>query len=188
MATEPTVDGVVQRALANRADYRSLLAQQSSAGSALMLARRQPIPDIGVLADYNRIPGTAGTYDLQLVVAVPLFDQNQGNVRQAQAGYRKAALAIDALRAQIRADAERAVRQWKTSRERLRAYDRDLVKSAEESLQISKHSYEEGRGTLLDFLDAESSYRDVERAYRTAEADAVIAAATVRFVSGEELP
>jgi cobalt-zinc-cadmium efflux system outer membrane protein len=188
MPRDLAVSSIVRRALVNRADYQALRAEQDASRSSLSQARRQPIPDVGVLADYNYVPGSAGNYDLQLTATVPLFDRNQGNIRQARADYAKSGLALEAMRAQIRADAARAVQAWRTVAARLRAYNDDFVKSAKESLDISRHSYEEGRGTLLDFLDAESSYRDVQRAYRTAEANAVLAAANIKFVSGEDLP
>ncbi len=179
---------VLARALAHRPDYRALLAQRDSARHALDLARRQPIPDLGILADYNRIPGTAGSYDLQLTAELPLLDRNQGTVAQARAAYTKSQLAIDALEDQMRASATTAVQAWRTAQERLTAYGEDFVKTAKESLDISRHSYEQGRGALLEYLDAESSYRDVQRAYRTAQAQAILAAANIRFVAGDPLP
>lgn len=188
MPRDLSVARIVRRALRNRPDYQALRSQQEASRSALTHARREPIPDLGVTADYNTEPGGAGNYDLLLTATVPLFDRNQGNITQARAGYQKSGLALQAMRLQIRADAARAVQAWRTVHSRLRAYNDEFVKSAKESLDISRHSYEEGRGTLLDFLDAESSYRDVQRAYRTAEANAVLAAANIKFVSGEDLP
>ena len=96
-------------------------------------------------------------------------------------------LAIQTAHNQLRADAEKAIHTLETSRARLAVYDKDLLSEAKESLDISRHAYEQGRGTLLDYLDAESSYRDVERAYRSAVADAMLADDRVRFVAGEEL-
>ncbi len=183
-----SAETLVRRALRNRSDYRALFSQLESTRSALTLARRQPIPDLDVLADYNTEPGGAGNYDLQLGMAIPLFDRNQGGITQARAAYEKARLAIASTRAQIRADAARAVQEWRVSQQRLGAYSGDFVKTAKESLDISRHSYEEGRGSLLDYLDAESSYRDVQRAYLSAQAEAVLAAAAIRFVTGEAMP
>lgn len=183
-----SAETLVRRALRSRSDYRALFAQLESSHSALTLARRQPIPDVDVLADYNTEQGGAGNYDLQLGVSVPLFDRNQGGITQARAGYEKARLAIASMRSQIRADAARAVVEWRVSQQRLAAYSDEFVKTAKESLDIARHSYEEGRGSLLDYLDAESSYRDVQRAYLSAQAEAVLAAATIRFVTGEAMP
>ncbi len=182
-----TPDELLARALANRADYRALAASERSADASLSQARRQPIPDLGVLVDYDRVAGTAGQIDFELSATIPLFDRNRGNIMQADAARRKAALAIQTAHDQLRADAEKAIRALETSRARLAVYDKELLSEAKESLDISRHAYEQGRGTLLDYLDAESSYRDVERSYRSAVADAMLADDRVRFVAGEEL-
>ncbi|MEO6775847.1 MAG: TolC family protein [Kofleriaceae bacterium] len=179
---------LLSRALANRADYRALAASSRSAESSLSQARRQPIPDLGVLVDYDRVASTAGQIDFSLSAEIPLFDRNTGNIMQAEATRRKADLAIATLRNQLRADAEKAAKSMETSRARLAVYDKELLSDAKESLDISRHAYEQGRGTLLDYLDAESSYRDVERAYRSAVADSMLADAQLRFVAGEESP
>ena len=183
-----TADQLLAQALANRGDYRALEASERSAAASVRQAQRQPIPDLGVLVDYDRISGTAGAYDVELSAAIPLFDRNAGNVTQADASRRKAHLAVESMRAQLREDAAKAVTALDTSQARLAVYDRELLSEASESLEISRHAYEQGHGSLLDYLDAESSYRDVESSYRSAIADAMLAAARVRFVAGEELP
>jgi cobalt-zinc-cadmium efflux system outer membrane protein len=183
-----SVRGVTEAAIRNRPEYQALRAQIDSSDAARTLARRQSIPDIGILADYNRIPDTAGTYDLQLTVDVPIFNQNGGAITQADAAYEKSRLSLASLNNQLTADAARVVEQRRVAEQRLAAYSGEFVKMAKESLDISVHSYTEGRGTLLEVVDAESSYRDVERAYRSAQADVVLAAAAVKYVAGEALP
>lgn len=183
-----TAEEVVEKALRLRPETRQYQAEIDSSNHARSLARQQIIPDIGILADYNRIPDTAGTYDLELILQVPLFNLNGGAIAQADAAYQKSNLAWLGMRDQITAQTRRAVSDWRISRQRLAAYTEDLVHMSEESLDISRHSYELGRGTLLDFLDAESRNRDVQRAYRSAQADAMLAAATLAYVSGEPLP
>ncbi|HEY6034781.1 MAG TPA: TolC family protein, partial [Kofleriaceae bacterium] len=181
-------DALLERALAQRPDYKALLASERSARASLSQSRRQPIPDLGVLVDYDRISGTAGAFDIELSATIPLFDRNTGNTLAADAAARKAHLAIESLKYQLRADVTKAVQTLETSTARLQVYDQQLLSEAKESLDITRHAYEQGRGTLLDYLDAESSYRDVEREYRSAVGQAMLAAAQVRFVAGEELP
>ena len=183
-----TREALLARALAERPDLKALQASARSAAASVTVARRQPIPDLGVLLDYDRVPGSAGQYDLSVSAAIPLFDRNKGGTIQAEAARRKAELAIESERLQLRADAEKAVQALDTSRARLQVYDQQLLAEAKESLDISRHAYEQGRGSLLDYLDAESSYRDVERSYNQAVADAMLAAAQVRYVAGEDLP
>ena len=185
---EPLVDEVLAKALKDRTDYQALLAQERSLSALARQARRQPIPDLGVLIDYDNAPGEPSQYDITLSVAIPIFDQNQGNVTQAEAAFRKARIAAEGLRAQIRQDVQQAVNGWKTSHARLAVYDDHLLSAARQSLDITRHAYEQGRGTLLDYLDAESSYRQIASAYRAVLANAMTAAATLRFVAGEDLP
>ena len=182
------VTEVLDRALARRSDHQALLAAERSAEAALSQARRQPIPDLGVTADYNRVPQTAGSFDVLLTASIPVFDRNRGNILQAEAAHRKSRLAIASMRAQIRADVLTVVRSVETSRARLEVYEHGLLSDAKESLEISRHAYQEGRGSLLDYLDAEASHREIESEYRSALADAMLAAAKLRFVSGQELP
>ena len=183
----PSAD-LLDHALARRSDYQALVAAERSAAAAVTQARRQPIPDLGVTADYNHVPDMSGTFDLILSASIPVFDRNRGNTLQADAAHRKARFAIASMRAQIRADLAVAIKGVETSRARLEVYDHGLLSDAKESLEISTHAYQEGRGTLLDYLDAEASHREVESEYRSAVAEAMLAAAKLRFVTGEELP
>jgi outer membrane protein, heavy metal efflux system len=185
--TPPVAEELLARALKNRPDYQALLADEHNLAALATQARRQPIPDLGVLVDYDKPPGEPSQYDITLTATVPILDRNQGNIIQAESAARKAKLASEALRAQIRADVLQAVNGWNTTHARLATYDDDILSAAKESLDITRHAYEQGRGSLLDYLDAESSYRDVERAYRAVLADAMNAAATLRFVAGEDL-
>ncbi len=183
----PVAEELLARALKHRTDYQALLADEQNLEALARQARRQPIPDLGVLVDYDKVAGEPGAYDITLTAAIPILDRNQGNIIQAESAARKAKIASEALRAQIRADVLAAVNGWNTTHARLAAYDADILSVAQESLDITRHAYEQGRGSLLDYLDAEANYRDVERAYRAVVADALNAAATLRFVAGEDL-
>ena len=121
-------------------------------------------------------------------MTVPLFDRNRGNIEQAGAAVEKARIAQEALRNQLRDSAAKAVAEWRSSSAQVTAYSHGVRESAKESLDIRRRAYELGAGSLLDFLDAETSYRQVESAYRSALARNALAAYTLSFISGEEIP
>jgi cobalt-zinc-cadmium efflux system outer membrane protein len=153
------------------------------------LQRRTPIPDLGVLVDYNRPQeGVPPSYDLLLSVPIPLFDRNQGNITQAEAQLAKAQLTQESLRNQIRSDLWKGLQEWRAASGLLTSYESGTVDAAKESLEITKHAYDLGTGTLLDYLDAEQSYRMIESAYRAALARTAIAAQNVQFITGEVQP
>lgn len=183
----PVADQLLARALKQRTDYLAALSTEQSLEALASQARRTPIPDLGILVDYDKTVGEPGAYDVTLTATIPILDRNQGNVTQAEAAVRKARIATEALRTQIREDVLQAVNTWNTTRARLATYDHDILTDAKESLDITRHAYEQGRGSLLDYLDAEASYRDVERSYRSVVADAMNAVATLRVVAGEDL-
>jgi cobalt-zinc-cadmium efflux system outer membrane protein len=186
-AEQSSAEALVKEALQNRPDIKGALAQTASAKEALTQQRRQPIPDLGLLADYNHGAGEPDSFDLQLSVSIPLLDQNSGNVEQAAAAYTKAQLAHESLELQIRSDAQKAVEELRVAQAQLTAYAKG-VQAARESLDISRHAFQAGSGSLLDFLDAETRYREVEVSYRNAIARQAIAAYSLRFIAGRSLP
>jgi outer membrane protein, heavy metal efflux system len=185
-APETTQEALLSAALEKRPDYLALKAQTEAAQFSLTQARRQPIPDLSILFDYNHASGNPDSYDVSLSVPVPLFDRNRGNIEQAEAAVAKARIAQEALRLQLREAATKAVSEWRSSRAQAEAY-RQGEQGARESLEISRHAYDAGQGSLLDFLGAETSYRQVEGAFRSALARTALAAYTLRFVAGEEI-
>ena len=187
---QTTPEAVLQAALERRPDYLALGAQTEAAEHALTQARRQIIPDLSILFDYNHDfghrTGSPDSYDVSLSIPVPLFDRNTGNIEQAAAALSKARIAQEALRGQIRDAATKAVTEWRSSSAQAEAY-RSGVDAAKESLEISRRAYELGQGSLLDFLSAQTSYRQVESAFRSALARTALAAYTLRFVAAEEI-
>ena len=185
--SQVTPESLLSAALAKRPDYLALASLEESAAHSLTQARRQPIPDLGILVDYNHASGNPDSYDISLSVPIPLFDRNSGNIQQAAATLEKAHIAREALRNQLRDIAVKTVAEWRSSAAQAKAYGEGIL-GARQSLDISRRAYQAGRGSLLDFLGAEVSFRQVESAYRTALARNALAAYSLRFVSGEEIP
>ncbi len=180
----PDLRDVIHRALDHRPDYQAQLAARTSAEANGRLARRTPIPNIDVTFDYNIVPQDPGNYDALIGLDLPIFDHNQGAIVQADAATAQAGLAIESLRLAIRSDAVKAVREWNTARVHFASFEQRM-RLAQQSLDISRRAYESGRGTLLDYLDAESSFLDVEVADREALARMMLADYQLRFLTGE---
>jgi cobalt-zinc-cadmium efflux system outer membrane protein len=49
-------------------------------------------------------------------------------------------------------------------------YDSGYLKHAQDSRDISEYAYSRGAASLLDYLDAERSYRSIQLSYRQAVA------------------
>ena len=60
------------------------------------------------------------------------------------------------------------MRRVRSNDEVVQLYTSGYLKQAQDSRDISEYAYKRGAASLLDFLDAERSYRSVQLAYRQA--------------------
>ena len=63
-------------------------------------------------------------------------------------------------------------------------YTSGYLKQAQDSRDISEYAYKRGAASLLDFLDAERSYRSVQLAYRQALASYMTAVEQLKEAVG----
>ena len=68
----------------------------------------------------------------------------------------------------VLSDVANAYEAVRSNEEVVRLYTSGYLKQAQDSRDISEYAYKRGAASLLDFLDAERSYRAVELAYRQA--------------------
>jgi cobalt-zinc-cadmium efflux system outer membrane protein len=66
----------------------------------------------------------------------------------------------------------------------MQLYLSGYLKQAQDSRDISEYAYKRGAASLLDFLDAERSYRSTQLAYRQALATYMLAIEQLREVIG----
>jgi cobalt-zinc-cadmium efflux system outer membrane protein len=172
-----------QVALANRPDLKSaeIGGEKASADFRVAKANRWPDPTFGVsyLHTGNEIGGpswfepffpkgpTTNSMGLALAsVAIPIFNRNQGELARTKSEQLRADFLIQAARNQVMQDVETAYASFESSRGRVRLYEETYLSSAKESLDIQQFSYRNGAASVLDFLDAERTYRAAQLAYR----------------------
>jgi len=180
---EKSLSELQQLALANRPDLKSAETGREKAIADLRLARayRWPNPTLGAsfLHTGNEIGGPgwfqpfypkASISNAMGVgvasIAIPLFNRNQGEVARAKSEQLRADFLAQAARNQVLQDVETAYASFESSRERVRLYDQMYLSRAKESLDIEEFSFRNGAASILDFLDAERTYRAMQLAYR----------------------
>jgi cobalt-zinc-cadmium efflux system outer membrane protein len=170
-------------ALANRPDLQSaeMARQKAVADFRLAKANRWPDPTIGTsfLHTGNEIGGPnwfqpfypKGTVTNAMglgvaSISIPLFNRNQGEVARTASERIRADLLAEAARNQVLQDVETAYASFESSRLRLGLYEQTYLSQAKESLDIEDFSFRNGAASILDFLDAERTYRTTQLAYR----------------------
>ncbi|HUK46409.1 MAG TPA: TolC family protein [Terriglobales bacterium] len=131
------------------------------------------------MAKANGKVDVTGTYDFTHVSGentasifanfpLPIFDRNQGEIARAQYALTQAQEQQYSASDTVLSDVSNAYEAVKSNDEVVQLYASGYLKQAEDSRDISEYAYKRGAASLLDFLDAERSYRSTQLAYRQA--------------------
>lgn len=178
------------KTLAMRTRPDLLAAQQSvtAARSQELLAEANGKRDLGASFNYSHVSATSSGsvfFNIQL----PIFDRNQGEIaRTRYAITQSEELAIEASQ-QVMTDVVDAFEALRTNDQIVQLYRGGYVDQAQKSRDISEYAYKRGAASLLDFLDAERTYRANQLAYRQALASYMTALEQMRQAVGtRDLP
>jgi len=130
--------------------------------------------------DYNTVGGS---------VSIPLriFDRNQGEKARTQIDVGKNEQLRDAAQAQVFSDVDSAYVTLESTLNLLRPYRDTYLALAISQRDKLAFSYQHGGASLLDYLDAEKSYRDTRLAYLNLIGSYLSAAAQLNLAVGREV-
>jgi outer membrane protein, heavy metal efflux system len=177
------VDDLKMLALASRPDLIAADEGVTAARSQKALAIANGKRDLGVTFDYTHTNGVnSGAFYFN--IDLPIFDRNQGEI--ARTGYAITQAEQQATEAseQAMSDVVDAYANLHSNDEIIQLYRSGYVDQAKESRDISEYAFQRGSASLLDFLDAERSYRANQLAYRQALASYMTAVEQLREAVG----
>ena len=175
-----------------RPDLKSIEYNRRSALDALALARRQRIPDISLWANYT-MEGTGNnalsppTLTAGISLTLPVFYQQQGEIKQAEANLRLQDVSRAKRESQVANDLESARAGLQFAKDRLDRLESRLLKRAQDSRDLVKIQYEHGAAALIDLLFAERQFIQTEQEYLQAQTDYWTAAFQIEQALGREL-
>jgi cobalt-zinc-cadmium efflux system outer membrane protein len=155
----------------------------TAAQSQVSLAQANGKKDVTVQVNYTHV-AEMSTASIFGNIQLPLFDRNQGEIartRYALAQSQELASEQSSIALTDVANAYAAVR---ANDDVVNLYQSGYLKQARDSRDISQYGYQHGAASLLDFLDAERSYRATELAYRQALASYMVALEQLRQAVG----
>ena len=178
------------RALAMRTRPDLVAAQQGviAARSQELLAEANGKRDLGASFNYSHVADTntgAFFFNIQL----PIFDRNQGEIARTRYAITQSQQMASEAAEQVMSDVVDAYEALRTNDQIVQLYRGGYVDAAQKSRDISEYAYQKGAASLLDFLDAERSYRANQLAYRQALASYMTALEQTRQAVGtRDLP
>jgi cobalt-zinc-cadmium efflux system outer membrane protein len=115
---------------------------------------------------------------------MPIFDRNQGEIARAGFAITQAQEQERFANGQVLTDVRDAFENLRTNDQIVGLYRSGYLDDAAQSRDISEYAYRHGAASLLDFLDAERSYRAVQLGYRQALASYLLALEQLRQAVG----
>ena len=178
-----TLEELQAKALANRPDLRAAVLGVNAANSQYALAKANGKQDPTVSFNYSHANGINGlTWSFSIPLAI--FDRNQGNIAQTRVGIRQAEEQQKAANGQVLTDVRDAYEGLMESAKIAQLLKSNYLEVAQKSRDISEYAYRRGALALLDFLDAERTYRATQLAYRQAVAAYLTALEQLRQAVG----
>jgi len=155
------------RALRERPDYRAAELGITAAQSQILLAKANAKVDVNGTYDFDHVSGE-NTASIFANFELPIFNRNQGEIARTGHVLTQAQEQQQSASDTVLSDVANAYEAVRSNEEVVQLYTSGYLKQAQDSRDISEYAYKRGAAGLLDFLDAERSYRAVELAYRQA--------------------
>ena len=177
------LDDLKALGLSTRPDLRAAQQNVTAAQSAASLAQAYRNRDLSTTFNYTHVAST-NTGSFFFNIQLPFFDRNQGEVARTRNVITQNQELANETSQQVMTDVVNAYQNLRTSEEIVKLYQGGYVDQAIKSRDISQYAYERGAASLLDYLDAERTYRSNQLAYRQALATYMTALEQMRQAVG----
>jgi outer membrane protein, heavy metal efflux system len=179
-------------ALAARPDLQAALqtVQQSQTNHKLAEANGSTDPTFAAWYTYNSSNNNPeGVQTLGVSVTVPLriFDRNQGEKKRTLIDIDRSQQASEAARAQVFSDVDTAYELVRSNIALLNPYKAKYNDQALRVRDTVSYAYLHGGASLMDFLNAQSDYRQVQLAYAQLLGAYLTAAGQLNLAVGREV-
>ena len=177
------VEDLEATAVKNRPDLRAAEQGVTEAQSQYKLQRANGKVDVTGTLNYTHI-SDQDTTSFYVSLPLPVFNRNQGQIAQAKDAIVQAQESEREASEQVMSDVQSAFESVRTNEQTLQIYQSGYLDESKQSVDISAYAYKRGAAALLDFLDAERTYRDTELAYRQQLASYMLALEQLREAVG----
>lgn len=171
----PGRDALIAALIAGNPELKFLQSKINKADDAVKLSRMNRIPDptigAGIFDTGDAVnPATPGSgndpWSIQLSFNIPIWKKkNQAERQEAREMQQAAQQTLQDRQNSLRSELDTALQDLATIKKRLDLYGRILLPKARQALEVTETSYQAGNSTILDLIDAEQTFLEIERNY-----------------------
>ncbi len=182
----PQLSELENAALESRPDLKAQIQTVEQAESSHRLAIANGSADPTFSFDAGRNPPLDGYVGFSVTIPLRIFDKNQGEKLRTDLDITRNRRLLEASRAQVFADVDSSYATLNSTVTLLRPYKSKYLPMAAKVRDVVSYAYQRGAATLLDFLDAQKSYRDVRLNYLNLVGSYLTAASQLNQSVGRE--
>jgi cobalt-zinc-cadmium efflux system outer membrane protein len=177
------LEDLQMKALQNRPDLRAAQQGVTAADSQYQLQKANGVQDVTVSGNYSHVNGiNAATFLASIPLAI--HNRNQGEIARTRYAITQAQEQQAFTNGQVLTDVRDAYEGLQSNDRMVMMYLDKYLSVATQSRDISEYAYRRGGLALLDFLDAERSYRATQLGYRQTLASYLLAVEQLREAVG----
>lgn len=181
------LDELRKIALETRPDLRAAAQsiEKARADHRLAIANGSTDPIFGM--DFARNPPIPAYFGFSVTIPLRVFDRNQGEKLRSQIDITRTQRLRDAVETQVFGDVDSAYATLNSNLSLLRPYKSDYFQRAVKVRETVSFSYDRGGASLLDFLQAQNQYRNIQLNYLNLIGSFLTAANQLNFAVGREV-
>ncbi|MCT6868525.1 MAG: TolC family protein [Apibacter sp.] len=158
----------------NRADLQAALQTKNVSQKMLQLAKANRVMDLGINAGLQ-FNGKATNEEapspyhtgITAGVSIPLrfLNNRKGEVQTAQYSIQKAEVEYKQIELQIETEVTQAYQNYINTKKQMQQFSNGMLSNSKAILEGKIYSYKRGNTSLLEVLDAQRTYNDVQENY-----------------------
>ena len=182
----PSIEALREEVLALQPALRQTQAEIQKARARLGYEQDLRYPQPTIKAGAQRDPGLA-QWQVGVSIPLPVWNQRQGPIREAAADLRQAEALASQQELAVLRELESAWNRYRIAHRQVETFESGLLKQAESALKVAEAAYRLGERGILDFLDAQRTFRSVRLDYLNALFDRQAAVIDLERLRAAEL-
>jgi outer membrane protein, heavy metal efflux system len=170
-------------ALKQRPDLEAAQLGVNASESQYQLAKANRARALTTTFTYSHV-ASVNAAGFTLNMELPFFDRNQGEIARTRTAKTQASELQSAAAETVLTDVANAYQTVQVNDQIVQLFTSGYLKQAQDSRDISEYAYKRGAASLLDYLDAERSFRAVQLTYRQSLAAYMLAVEQVKEAVG----
>jgi cobalt-zinc-cadmium efflux system outer membrane protein len=165
---------------------KQIKASADIAENRLRLEEKLVNPGLTLNAGVDQDPEIT-SYRFGISIPIPIWNRRQGQIGEAAAGYRELQAQYTDQELALRRDIESAFQRYLIAQQQVKTFESGLLDQAESVLKVAESAYRYGERGILEYLDAQRTFRLVRKDYLASKYDYVVAILEIEQLLGMDI-